>query len=569
MSSRLSPLQFLDMGSEQLTSNVSSAPQCPHPQSINLKNYGISFFPTLNSYRQRMAAWRFKELDFASLCPSDAPLQKYVVPVVAFFRKHLLPNHGDYTIASHEGTKNDSWDLVRIHRERDHKTKLFALLLFVPPRSDMLGRIARRPGVTSQQPDFLLVTDEHHVCIVQQIDLHLANDVQLVHYAASSGQTSLRNLLNFLLFQHSSYKFTALPWSRNVQGALNLPSGLDKPISRSPHAYRHQDYDRYTVQRSLPDLLSLLESKEKEVQRIFSNPVRPGTSFRVTVDAFAKEQGVWRCPFPTPPIPAQTHSYVSRGHRERLALVDSILDECTTTTFVVTDVVQHKPNTFSQVFFGFLRDPDGRESPLVCLKLFLDAAIPAKRDVLLDDFDEFPPRLRLRSLHDSDDLAHREESAYDRLKGYQGTMLPHCYGFHRFRLDGRFSAYGALLEIIHGPSLGDSRPSEWSIALQEDLVIHLRECLRALLYAGVDQGDFHGGQILLPGGRDGRPVEALVLIDFAFAVQRRGDEQQHGIAATLLENGIFTLKYLLERLRLQPDVIGPHFDPRSLHVHEY
>nr|GAT56041.1 predicted protein [Mycena chlorophos] len=517
---------------------------------------------------------------------SDAPLQKYVVPVVAFFRKHLLPNHGDYSIASHEGTKKDSWGFVRIYRERDHKTKLFALVLFVPPGAICWDGLSRdsacitcgacRPLfeeweilLQSEQPDFLLVTDEHHVCIVQQIDLHLANDVQLVHYAASSGQTSLRNLLNFLLFQHSSYKFTALPWSRNVQGALNLPSGLDKPISRSPHAYRRQDYDRYTVQRSLPDLLSLLESKEKEVQRIFSNPVSPGTSFRVTVDAFAKERGVWRCPFPTPPIPAQTRSYVTRGHRKRLVLVDSILDDCTTTTFVVTDVVQHKPNTFSQVFFGFLRDADGRESPLVCLKLFLDAAIPAKRDVLLDDFDEFPPRLRLRSLHGSDDLAHREESAYDRLKEYQGTMLPHCYGFHRVLLDGRFSAYGALLEIIHGPSLGDSCPSEWSVALQKDLVIHLRECLRALLYAGVDQGDFHGGQILLPGGRDGRPVEALVLIDFAFAVQRRGDEQRHGIAATLLENGIFTLKYHLERLRLQPDVIGSHFDPRSLHVHEY
>ena len=59
-------------------------------------------------------------------------------------------------------------------------------------------------------------------------------------------------------------------------------------------------------------------------------------------------------------------------------------------------------------------------------------------------------------------------------------------------------------------------------------MLRARHVTKALRYAGIDQTDWHGGQILCPSSKGEQDTKEtfdheLVLIDFAFAEQRLGE----------------------------------------------
>ncbi|KAF7295507.1 hypothetical protein MIND_01090600 [Mycena indigotica] len=584
-----SPVDFLDTGSEKLAARSPHFPavaSCSHPlsqsESRPFTSMEIDFFPELGHYRQSMAALRFKQLQLPQTGSSQTPVQKYVEPVLDFFKREMIPRRSAYPSISFECHTSFDRDVVHVYHSRPRWTerKLFMIIIFQREEticwhgfaSDVIHCSTCLALLTEwnellklQRPEYILVTDEYKATIVDSIDVLIIYCVQRMIFDVASGPHSLRNLVNFLLLQPSFRKFDGLPWYRPVHGALNDNT---HPVAPTMDPLNFQHFDRYTLQRSLPELQAFLSFKEEAAQRCFAHPLDCGATLQVKVDAFAKQERPWRSPFPSPEVPRYTYKYVTRASRPRASCIDDILAG-PAVTFKITTVVRHKPDAFSQVFFGVLLTEDGQVSPPVCLKLFWGILFPADSKFLLEDFEYVAnPSFRLRSLHSALDLVQREESVYHRLQQYQGSMLPHSYGLHQFSLENGSVAYGALLEVIPGTPLSDVQVSDWSVGTQTAFVQHVRECLRALLYAGVDQGDFHGGQILMPNGPGYSPDrDGLVLIDFAFTVQRLGDEQAPGVVATLLERGNLVLDRLLNCVGIASDIIGPRFE--DLDINEY
>ncbi|KAF7307786.1 hypothetical protein MKEN_01138700 [Mycena kentingensis (nom. inval.)] len=434
---------------------------------------------------------------------------------------------------------------------------------------------------SSEHPQYILTTDERRACILSEYRLG-PDYLSLSQYDLQSGRQTLRNLIVHLLYQLPLPLFHGRPSLPPMQGALNhVSEDPDAVIARPMNPLSFRDFDRYTMERNLPDLEVFLAWKEQVSAHTASNLVTVGARFVVQRDALASSEPLWRCPFPNPVVPPETFETVTRARRMRDHEADNILGiECAPISFEVTEVVRHKANAYSQVFFGVLHSGDGRRSSPLCLKLYLESLFPVDGDTLRDKFgpplsdlwfDQISVSERLATLHYAEDMARQEEAAYDRLREYQGTLVPHCYGFHRFTLTSGLTAYGALMEITPGPAFADLQISDWAVPSQRAFAEHLRHGLRALLYAGVGQADWHGGQIILQDGAEYRPNQhGLAFIDFAFAFQRFGDEQAPGVVASHNNRrGHLELAYLLRESGVPKDVIGDLFDNASLHIEEY
>ena len=82
-----------------------------------------------------------------------------------------------------------------------------------------------------------------------------------------------------------------------------------------------------------------------------------------------------------------------------------------------------------------------------------------------------------------------------------------------------------------------------------------------MLYTGVEQGDWHAEQIILPAGRDYNPeVDNIILIDFAFSRQRLGDEQANGVIAQFIGNSRGLLMRALGDVGIPFTDAGPEWD---------
>ncbi|KAF7297276.1 hypothetical protein MIND_00960800 [Mycena indigotica] len=567
---------------------------CHSLASFETKIYGFTLQPSEDVYQERVAAFRFKPFPESNR-PRITTAEKYVHPVLDIFHTYLA-GESCFKFTSEDETFTDR-DCVRIHKINDNNRELHIVLHFMspgqicwagilPPRETVECSLMNdffehfKKTFLPENPRFFLISDGQGIIVLKSITQHIVRMVYTWLSPAANGSHSLRHILCLLLCQmpdpsNHPTVFNPIPWRKHFHGAMNLQNDPDQAISPPLKPSRLKDFDRFTLQRSFADLEGLLDWKDEESQRLSERPLVPGTSLSVSIDAFRLEESLWRCPFPNPPIQATTRKYVGRNPRPRLVAVDQILVSGQTLDFRVTKVVRHQSDSFSQVFLGVLYNLDGVESPTICLKLFVDALFPVDEDFLCDDFDKRQPRFRLSSLHYAEDLVRREEAAYDRLKEHQGSLIPHCYGFHRFTVKDSIDAYGVLLEVIPGPSLGKAEPSAWDEDVQRSFIRHLRECQRALLYAGVDQGDYHGEQILLPAGPGYRPeTDSIVLIDFAFAVQRFGDEQLLGVAATLMKKGKGRLLSLLMtpwgmRERVMMDTALHLFSDWSMQMNEW
>ncbi|KZW02651.1 hypothetical protein EXIGLDRAFT_829174 [Exidia glandulosa HHB12029] len=153
------------------------------------------------------------------------------------------------------------------------------------------------------------------------------------------------------------------------------------------------------------------------------------------------------------------------------------------------------------------------------------------------------PEGNLRTLNFADEMLRREEAVYTRLQAYQGTLLPHSYGFHEFQLsDSGGPAQPRLLGLIMervpgyrlGSDLGREISLEWSDRERKSLLIRLRHIVRLLNAFSITQRDWHTDQIMGiprgPGHEGGTAGPAnrgestdLVIFDFAFAMQPSGN----------------------------------------------
>ncbi|KAF7329914.1 hypothetical protein MKEN_00255300 [Mycena kentingensis (nom. inval.)] len=583
---------FLDGGHKDSPEPFSP---CDHaPGSAKFMTFGISFDPSAAFSRQRMAAFRFQIAPTPQV-KADTPETKYIKPVIEIFENCVRA--GEPRVFSYEHETSADREFFTILVDVEGEKKRLALVNFLAPGiicwDGLMRPTTSCPNAASilVQDDaerllydhstacqFVVFTDGHGILVVNHVAIQLGRSVNAANFTcnlATNGRNSLRQVLAVILYQAPFLLFDPVPYPMFVQGCMNQAIELEWPTGKSPlPAAKHfRDFDFFALQRSVADLKGFLAWREDESRRVFASPVDIGSVFQVQRHALAEEQGVWCCPFPNPALPPSSRHLVTRNPRSRLPSVDAILASSpeTVLSFRVTKVVRHRQNTFSQVFFGVLCAADGTVSKPVCLKLFVDTLFPINKNRLFEDFDsDSEPCWRLQTLNYGEDLARREESAYQRLAEYQGTLLSHCYGFHRFTLDDRYNAYGALLEIIPGPRLADLELDMWSKPVQQGLVRQLRECMRALLYAGVDQGDWHGGQVLFPSGADYNPkTDSVVLIDFAFAMQRLGDEQRHGVAANLQSNGHIELKIYLRKAGIPEDVQGACFGWDDMDTNEW
>jgi hypothetical protein len=133
----------------------------------------------------------------------------------------------------------------------------------------------------------------------------------------------------------------------------------------------------------------------------------------------------WRSPYPNHKPPGETLDIVTRNTRPRHTDVDTLLETNAHTKFTITQIIRISRNAFSQVFLGHLAG----SSRQICLKLFDERLFPMPE---YPDYNDDHPDKRLLDLNFADDMMRREEAVYnDRLRHLQGSMIPHCYGFHK------------------------------------------------------------------------------------------------------------------------------------------
>ncbi|KZW02415.1 hypothetical protein EXIGLDRAFT_456939 [Exidia glandulosa HHB12029] len=201
-------------------------------------------------------------------------------------------------------------------------------------------------------------------------------------------------------------------------------------------------------------------------------------------------------------------------------------------SFIAEHVIQSGHKKFSQTAFGRLKSGNNVCPWRLCVKLFDERFFPVPT---LEEFDgeEDEDFEKLRGLHFADQMLRREEAAYDRLAKFQGTAIPHAYGFHEFDIVENGSSrhvLGFLMEVIEGRRLGDmvdELNDEWSVNDKRALIKRMRHLVRLLNALSISQRDWNLNQVIcVPRSKVtvGNRVDNmdLVLIDFAFATQPSG-----------------------------------------------
>ena len=122
-----------------------------------------------------------------------------------------------------------------------------------------------------------------------------------------------------------------------------------------------------------------------------------------------------------------------RHVRPRDAAIDQAISQASlnghSLSFKITDIKRAGADYFSQVYFGTLEGT----TRIIYLKLFDERLFPFRQRP--EYGDGVKPETQLLNLNFADDMMRREEGVYcDRLQYLQGSMIPHCYGFHIVRI---------------------------------------------------------------------------------------------------------------------------------------
>lgn len=235
------------------------------------------------------------------------------------------------------------------------------------------------------------------------------------------------------------FSITLLPNPSICHGAMSS----DPSSSYNEVAQSFRDFDLYQLQRNRDLFRTFLEWKARELLQ--ARPISCGQLLLVERDILSRPPQApgdlrptaarlssWRCPVNyVKTVPLESHQALSGAFRPRDSQVDEFLDCSDAMYFVVERVVQSGSMKFSQVAFGRLKCGERISDRPLCVKLFDERFFDVPT---LQDYDrQSRPCERLSQLNFADQMLRREEAVYARLSEYQGTLLPHCYGFHEVR----------------------------------------------------------------------------------------------------------------------------------------
>ncbi|KAI0804642.1 hypothetical protein BC629DRAFT_1488608 [Irpex lacteus] len=278
----------------------------------------------------------------------------------------------------------------------------------------------------------------------------------------------------------------------------------------------------YTMQRDWDYWRAFLAWREKIAYEVLEERFEVGGTFWLESHGFEKRNMMFA---PSShrklPLSQATFDSVNANRRPRDETTDGLLKENDTLSFTVTKVVRVGMEEWSQVVFGRL---SGHDKDL-CLKILDERQFPfpERHEDQFTEASGVPECSRLPSLVFSEDLVNREAAVYRRLPELQGSLVPHCYGFHLVTLPSGWQAYGVLLELIDAPTLYQLLASQ-ALSLEDykDLFINIKHGLSALGHATISQADCNTNNIMCPLDVSGK--RTAVLIDFAFAYLHLGDE---------------------------------------------
>ncbi|KZW02403.1 hypothetical protein EXIGLDRAFT_734531 [Exidia glandulosa HHB12029] len=326
-----------------------------------------------------------------------------------------------------------------------------------------------------------------------------------------------------------------------VYGASNHPTAL--PYNQTALGFR--DFDYYQLGQSEHAYGEFLRCKTVACASALSALPVIGSALPiircdvVSIGHSGRFQPL-RSNDPIWPLSKETEQRILTQRRARNEGLAQSLRNGELLVFKISAIKQQGRGFWSQVFFGTIATQAGvvvaREN--VCLKLF-DERLSRVPDWEKYDDPETTWGHGSKVIHFADMMLRREESAYERLKEYQGGILPWSYGFHEFMMPDGHRVLGMLLEVIQGTPLGDRIPeirSTWSFDERVELLKRIRHIVKVMTHAGVYQNDWHLNQILcIEGaehrlGQDDNPLRGraaaldIVLIDFTFATQVWGCE---------------------------------------------
>ncbi|TCD71449.1 hypothetical protein EIP91_010155 [Steccherinum ochraceum] len=392
------------------------------------------------------------------------------------------------------------------------------------------------------EPSHLILTDQSHAIVVSHIST--SPDYPSIRFmppCCLDGVKALRCLigaaLNCTIQCYFSPNAELFP---PVSGVMNRPSA--HPIAVNAEPQNFTDFDLYTMQRHLQDLRAFLRWK---ADQIHSPRIGVNHDLTIKVHAFEKKEATLSFCLPLEDPPPSELDEIVGSRRPRQTEVDAFLSTQAGVRFKVSNVF-FPPDAmeYSQHYLGHLErlvvkgTRHGKRriwepcNARVRLTLFDERFFPMPPDrKFLDDHDTWDgycvhPSLRFRGdLVFALDLMRHEHAAYHRLQSLQGSLLPHCYGFHSFQMRGGPEVYGFLTEDVQG--LPPSPQVFSDLTSQRRLVRTLHLVRRTLLYKGVRKV-WSGDSIIatrIPADVDDVSGVRVVVRDFASGRLRLGREK--------------------------------------------
>jgi hypothetical protein len=276
--------------------------------------------------------------------------------------------------------------------------------------------------------EYILITDGVHSVILSIVFNRCGPWVSIARRADWPFRVHLGYLLWYRALKEGVLALHGWWHFNDMAGALPRGPPMDHMLSCAPSCMA--DFDLYTVERDKRAWKKFEAWKTRAAVQALAHPTAPGHQLLACTRSFSDSNRLWRSPWPVvPPSADDLDTFTSHARPVHETLHRACHTAGAQLTFTVTTVVKAGADVYSQVFFGLAScNVAGHTTTPVrlCLKLYDERLFqaPAHR------VNPWNSELRPSSWNVAEDLARREEAAYDRLRELQGSLLPHSYGFH-------------------------------------------------------------------------------------------------------------------------------------------